>query len=322
MSKRGLLLLGLSLIMLATTAMGCGRQRVAQRAIVVASGDSAQQRLLAALTVLALEADGYPVRQEAGLGDSARLRAALLAGSVDLVWDYTDVVWSERMGRDLPVAGSQELYMRLRQEDQRNGVEWLPPAPYKRQVGVVMLAALAQQRSLGTLDDFAVYARSRDASVTLCTTEALSQATGGLPGFAARYGLQLAPWRIQILSEEEILKALRRNECQAALWARAYDAAVERDLVLLRDNRGFFHASDLALAVRRVTLVEHAGLEKRLRDLSTLLTQEAMVSMEREVAKGANPLRVARRYLTDKRFIGSTRPTPTPSPAPTATLGL
>lgn len=319
MKGRGMLL---GLLLLALSVMGCAQPRAAQRAITVASGDSAQQQLLAALTVLALEADGYAVRQQADLGDSARLRAALLAGSVDLVWDYTDVVWTERMGRDLPVASSQELYMRLRQEDQRNGVEWLPPTPYKRQVGVVIQAALAEQRGLRTLDDFATYARSRDATLTLCTTQALSEAAGGLPGFAARYGLQLAPGRIQILPEDEILNALRKDGCQAALWARAYDAAVERDLLLLRDNRGFFHASDLALAVRRATLVEHAGLEKRLRDLSILLTQEAMVAMEREVAKGANPSRVARRFLTDRRFIGPNRPTPTPSPAPTATPNL
>jgi osmoprotectant transport system substrate-binding protein len=310
------------LLAVALCCVSCAGRQAGGRAIVVASGDSAQQRLLGALTVLALEADGFSVVHHTDLGDSARLRLALLSGSVDIMWDFTAVVWTDRLGHDQPIVSSEELYMRLRQEDQRNGIEWLSPAPFKSQVGLVMRADLASRLGLRTLDELATYARSRDAGVTLCTTQALSESSGGLPGLALVYGLSLAPWRIKITPPGDMLSALRKGECQAALSADAHSAAVERDLRILRDNRAFFHASDLAVAARRSALVEHAALEKRLRDLSGLVTQEAMVSMEREVVKGANPTRVARRYLNDVGFIGSSRPTPTPAPTPTVTPSL
>lgn len=290
--------------------------------IVVASGDSTQQRLLGALTTLALEADGYAVTARDGLGDSVRLRAALLAGSVDIVWDYTDIVWSERLGHDQPVIDSQQLYMKLREEDRRYGVEWLSPTPFRGQVGLAAQADLAKQQGLRTIDDLARFARSQDANIILCTTQALSEAVGGLVGLRQVYMLNLAPWRIRILPAEKLQEALRQDECQVALAADAYSMAVDPAYMVLRDNRAFFHASDLAVAVRSPVLMQHMALEKRLRELSGVLTQEALVAMEHQVARGQSPSRVARRFLNDVGLIGGNRPTPTPRPTPTATPSL
>ncbi len=315
---------GLTLLLIAIilAAASCRPSSPQTSPLAIGHQDTPEQRLLAELTALLLEDKGFKVTLKGGF-EGPTLRKALLAGTVDIAWDYTGVVWREYLGHDVPITNAEELYERLRAEDLPAGITWLPPAPCQRRAGVVIRADLAQSKGLGTLDTFATYARSKDASLSLCTTESLAYFAGGLRGFAAVYGWDPSPGRVRILPEEEIASALEKGLCQAALAPDAYALADGHRTVVLEDNRAFFHASNLAVAVRTARLTAYPALERPLSDLSQALTQEAMSSMQSEMARGAKPRTLARRFLREAGLVGRPKVPPTPTPtrtSPYATL--
>ncbi|MBC7316175.1 MAG: hypothetical protein H5T70_07135, partial [Chloroflexi bacterium] len=214
-------MLGWALAILALALASCQPRGPQRPPLVIGHQDTPEQRLLAELTALLLEEKGFAVVLK-GDFEGLTLRKALLAGTVDIAWDFTGTVWQEYLGRDVPIVSAEELYLRLKAEDGPAGITWLPPAPCQQRTGIVVRTEFAQSKGLETLDDLATYARSKDASVILCTTERLTSFAGGLRGFAAVYGWDPSPGRVRIVAEEEIASALEKGTCQAALVPNAY----------------------------------------------------------------------------------------------------
>jgi len=314
LSKRNAL--GWAVVCLVLALASCQPRSPQRPPLVIGHQDTPEQRLLAELTALLLEEKGFSVVLQ-GDFEGPTLRKALLAGTVDIAWDYTGTVWQEYLGHDVPIVAGEELYLRLREEDYPAGITWLPPAPCQQRTGIVVRMEFAQSKGLETLDDLATYARSKDASVILCTTERLASFAGGLRGFAAVYGWDPSPGRVHIAAEEEIAPALEKGTCQAALVPDAYSLADGRKMLALEDNRAFFHASNLAVAVRTNRLIAYPSLERPLSDLSRALTQEAVSWMRSEMARGAKPRTIARRFLREAGLVGRPKVSPTPTPTRT-----
>jgi osmoprotectant transport system substrate-binding protein len=279
--------------------------------------------LLGQLTLQALEDDGYRIVDRTGLGDGVAVRRALVAGNVDVAWEYTGTAWATHLGHDQPMPDPQELYMRLRAEDLPRGITWLPPTSCRQRTGIVMREAVAEAAAIYTVGELVTHMTVKSADPGFCVASDLVEAMNGLRGLRLVYGWALGTSRTRAAPEEETLRALRQDECQAALVTDADGAAAAADLVHLRDDRSLFGASDLAAVVRTDSLHQYPMLEARLSQIATALTQARLLELEESIRRGAKPRSTARRFLSDSHLIGRNRATaqPTPSPWPTVTPG-
>ncbi|MCJ7825760.1 MAG: hypothetical protein MUP44_12750, partial [Anaerolineales bacterium] len=66
--------------------------------IVVGSKDFSEQFILGYIAVLALQDAGFEVDDQVGLGGTAVNREALLAGEIDMYWEYTGTGWMAHLG--------------------------------------------------------------------------------------------------------------------------------------------------------------------------------------------------------------------------------
>src|SRR5688500_9684597 len=114
-------------LLLCAAAAGCLRQ-AEPRAVVLGVGSTPAQRMLAALTVVALDRAGIAVEPRADLGGTVGLRREALRANIDLWWDYTGAAWSLGMGEQAPPADAQESYERVRRADQDRELVWLEPS--------------------------------------------------------------------------------------------------------------------------------------------------------------------------------------------------
>jgi len=273
------------------------RQRLA---ITVASGDDPEQLILGKATVYALEAAGYKVTDKTGLGAPWVVRKAFEAGNVDVCWDYTGTVWSKYLHHDQPILNGEELFQKVRQEDLLNGITWISTARRQRHVTILVRKSWAQQRGLLTIEDLAHYIKRENPEVSLCTTEESYRSAKGVHGVEVIYGFHFEEKQLRLVSsEEEALAALQQDHCECALGIRPNDAR-GIDLLPLRDTRGFFPPSQLAVAVRTATLRELPGIEYPLRKLGTLLTDKALDELLYQVlVEEKPPERVAKRFIQD-----------------------
>lgn len=289
-------------LMLCITIMGCREE--ADTPIIVASADSPEQVLLGALTVQALRGQGYRVVDKTSLGSPGAVRQALEAGQVDLCWEYTGDTWMVHLGHDRPISDPVQVYERVRETDAARGITWLPPAPSQNTMGLVM--ARDQARSLGitSISDLAGYVARVDPFIALCTPQERYGLAGGVRGIERVYNVRFNPRYVVYGSIEEGYARVARGECFCAMGYSLDVGLVTHDLVVLVDDRTFFQASNLAVAVRTPVLEALPGLEEDLTRLSALLTQEAMMAMLRDVAiKGENPEVVARRFLAAEGLL-------------------
>jgi len=284
--------------------VGCNPQLRQRKPVIIAYARTSEQMILGKLTANLLESEGYRVEEKASFASEEMVRKALEAGTVDVAWAYTGDAWTSYLGHDIPISDPQELLARVRDEDERNGIVWLSPAPYQRALGVWVLGPLADTSSVRTISDLAAQIRSVDPNLELCVQEHDYVVTNGVLGLEMVYGFEVAQSNLRLFDSPESLGAAATGTCDCAV-APVGDAwlmsAGGRPLI---DNRGFFLASSLAPVVRESALQDFPDLELYLGQLSVLLTRDAVVDMYMRVAVDSEkPNRAARRLLMDHGLL-------------------
>jgi osmoprotectant transport system substrate-binding protein len=306
------MVLAVSLVLsVAIGLVGC-RPNLRQRMpITVASARTPEQLVLGHMTVMALEAAGYRVVDQVGLGDEQAVRRALEAGEIDIVWAYTGDIWNHALGRDRPITDPGELYHQVRDEDRLRGIIWLSPTACQRTPGLVMSEALASHYGITTIHDLARVLARNNPNLRLCVPEWFRiQGAGGLRGLEQVYNLRFRHNAVHTLSIEESYAALKGVGAVACDCALGYgnDIAVIGGLRMLRDDRRFFQVSSLVIGVRTEALQEFPELQQHLAEITHILDGHAMAELYRQTAiENEDPKSAAERFLREHNVIGRGR---------------
>ena len=290
-------------LLLAVSACGFTPTAGSLGPVTVGSGSSAEQMILGKLTVLALRYDGYQVEDRTGLGDAVAVREALEARDIDICWEYTGDTWAISLHHDLPIRDAHQVYAQVREEDRLNEITWLSPAPCQRRMGVAMRTDDATAKGIVNITDLALYLRRREPNLSLCVSESYDNKAYGTQGLESIYGLRFVRERVQRMSIENGYRALASGDCDVSLGFSTDYQLRGGELILLKDDKEFFQVSGLAVGVRDPVLREYPRLERSLDRLSTLLTQDALIALNRQVAlEGRTPEDVAKRFLREHGY--------------------
>ena len=158
------------------------------------------------------EKAGFEVVDRTEFGTPDILRAALMAGEVDLVLDYTGSgqYYHETDSTDAwtdPVAG-YELTRDLDREV--NDLIWLTPANANNTEGLAVRRDFAQEHGLKTIADLAAYINA-GGEIKLIAAASFVENVKGLIGFEEAYGFRLKADQLITLASgntAEMLKAL------------------------------------------------------------------------------------------------------------------
>ena len=295
-----------ALLLICVILLGGCKPTTRQRTkVVVSSAKTPEQLVLGEMTVVALKDAGYNVVDRTGFGSSWMVRKALDAGNVDICWEYTGESWTVHLGHDYPIADPHELFQKLQDEEALQGITWLALAPCQHTLGLVIRREVAQEQQITRLTDLARYVNQVNPDIALCVPEGVLDQASGIRGVERVYGLSFDRDRIRVMSIEDGYEALLGGECDCATGFATDVTIVDEGLFFLEDDKGFFQASNLAVAVRTPVLEELPALEQTLTAISALLTQEAMAEMYRQVViEGDRPEVVAKRFLTENGLIG------------------
>lgn len=276
---------------------GCMAEREAGSEIVVGVGSSAEQRVLAALTVLALERAAIPVQSAEEADDVGDLRQQAESGDLDLFWDYTGSALSlELLPRQPPPADPEESFERVaRADEQRNGFAWLGPTQANATLALFVRRASVPQGEEGTLTWLS---RELSNGAPLCADPDFVERDGGLRSLAAEYSIAIDAIRPVPAAEEEAIAGVQSGRCFAGLATATSGAAENADLIPVRDDLGVFPAFIVAPVVRGPIL----DAEPRIRDALSQVFQldtAALRSLNGRIEAGAEPRAVAEEMLGD-----------------------
>lgn len=301
---RGSVALVALVAMVAATAFGgCASQpspggdasALGDDAITVASFDFPESELLAEVYGQALQAAGFEVRFEIGLGPRELVQPALARGLVELVPEYAGtalrfVSLGESPSTDDLAATTSALGHALRDR----GLVALAPAPAQDANAVVVTRALADRYALDEISDLAAVA----SRLTFGGPPGCPDRPFCLAGLEDTYGVRFAAFLPLDVGGPLTHQALSGGHVDVALLFTTDPGIAGDELVVLADDRGLQPAENVTPVVRR-EVVQRWGdrVVDTVDAVSGRLTTETLRSLNARVAGGEPRARVAGDWL-------------------------
>jgi osmoprotectant transport system substrate-binding protein len=282
----------------------------AEDRIVVASKIDTEGALLGNMILALLEARGLAVENKIQLGPTNIVRAAIVAGQVDIYPEYTgngalffhmesDPAWKNW-------AQGYALVERLCRERKR--LVWLTPAPANNTWVIAVRKDLAERHGLKSMGDFAKYL-AEGGRIKLAASAEFVESPAALPAFEATYGFRLSDEQLLTLSGGNTAATLRAAAEQMsgvnAAMAYGTDGALAAlGLVALDDDKGAQIVYAPAPVVREPVLQQHPEIRNTLDPVFATLTLETLQKLNAEIAvEGREGQAVAVSYLKSKLFL-------------------
>ena len=281
-----------------------------QGRVVVASKIDTEGALLGSMILSVLKAHGLAVEDKLQLGPTNIVRAAILAGQIDLYPEYTgngalffhlekDPVWKDW------AAGAGKVAALDREQ---NHLVWLAAAPANNTWVIALRHDLAESLKLKTMDDFAKYVAG-GGRIKLAASAEFIESPAALPAFEATYGFKL--------NDEQLLTLSGGNtaatERAAAEGTSGVDAAMAYGtdgelaalgLVALEDDKAAQVVYAPAPIVREAVLQQHPEIAKLLDPVFAGLTLETLQRLNAQIAvDGEDAGAVAVAYLQSQHLL-------------------
>ncbi|HVR47406.1 MAG TPA: glycine betaine ABC transporter substrate-binding protein [Candidatus Binatia bacterium] len=262
-------------------------------AVRVGSKNFTESFVIAEIYAQALERAGTRVERLFNLGSTQIAIAAMERGNIDCYPEYTGTALIDVLHLP-PIADSRRAYAVVAREfERRYGIVWLDPSPMNDSQALATTRAISQAKRLATLSD-----ASRAApQLRLATIQEFLARPDGLPGLQRFYGgFRFA----QVRTYDIALKyqALLEGRADVASAFSTDGEIATGALVVLRDDRHFWSAYNVAPVVRRAALAARPQIARILNAVSPAITDTAAQTMNAAVEKSQqDPADVAAAFL-------------------------
>lgn len=279
-------------------------------AVVVASKIDTEGALLGNMIADMLEARGLPVDKKIQLGPTNIVRAAILAGQIDIYPEYTGngAVFFHREA-DPAWKNADSGYALIKQLDRAaNHLVWLAPAPANNTWIIAIRNDLAGFPAGKCLDDLALYLAA-GGPLKLAASAEFVESPAALPAFETTYGFNLKADQLLTLSGGNTAATLRAaaegiSGVNAGMAYGTDGEIAALGLTALCDDKGAQIVYRPAPVVREAVLERHPEITAALGPVFASLTLTTLQRLNARIAvEGDDPGAVASDYLTSRHFL-------------------
>jgi osmoprotectant transport system substrate-binding protein len=301
---RGLALLAAILAFLATACgsanpLGGGAVSGDLKSIKVGSADFPESKIIAEIYAQALEANGFTVGRQFGIGSRETYVPAVKDHSIDLIPEYTGNLlqyFDKQTNATDPNSVLLALYRAL-----PGDLAILTPSPANDQDTVAVTSETAAKWQLKTIADLAKHS----AEVKFGGPSEFMNRAEGLPGLKKNYGLDIAPANFVSISDgggPATVRALVDGTVTAADIFSTSPAIPQNKLVMLEDPKNNFLAANVVPLVASQKMSDQ--LKTVLDAVSAKLTTEALIEMNTETSGngGIDPDQAAAKWIKANGF--------------------
>jgi len=308
MSRRKVIWTAVFFLALMPAMLAFGAYGAQADEVVVGSKEFTEQIILGQITLMILEENGIPVRDETNLGGTLVLRESQELGDVDICWEYTGTALITHLGYAEAITDPEECYQVVKKEDyERFNLVWLDYAPLNNTYTIMMRQADADELGIVTISDLAEAINEgveapEPGNWSFATDHEYSIRDDGYPGLTELYGFHFDS--VQIMDLGITYAALRDGNVALAMGF-ATDGRIDAfGLVNLVDDQYFHPVYNAAPVVRAEVLEQYPEIEDILAPVAELLDDETMSGLNSKVdIEGYEPDEVAEMWLQEHGFI-------------------
>lgn len=258
--------------------------------IVVGSKDTVQDRIIAEMMALTLEARGHAVERRIGIGDSADVFQALRAGDVDIYPEYSGTALA--LLDAPPEADPEAVRARLAGPFAALSLEFLVPFGFESRFVPLTRRNLAHGERLARVSDLAPIAGELRLGVSRSFGE---RPRDGLAGFLERFGLDFR--NVVVVPEERresLYQMLLDERIDVMIGFSTDPQIVDFGLAPLAVDQLFFPPYDAAPLTSAAAIMRHPTLPDALAPLGGAIDAATLRELVRQVqVTGRTPRAVA-----------------------------
>lgn len=273
----------------------------------VGTKDFAEQYIIAQILAQALEAGGADVESTQDLASPDGPRNALLAGEIDLAWEYTGTAWINYLGNEEPIDDPMEQYEAVRDDDlEENGVVWSEPAPFDNTYGFALSQEAAEEFGVSTVSELADFVEDNPEQASLCADATFPTRDDGLPRIEEVYGFE---WPSdQIIGNMDFgviyTSIADRDPCEIGEIFTTDGRILALDLVVMEDDQNGFISYLSSVMVMEELAEEWPDILDLAAEIGAPIDEQLMTEMNAAVdVDGEFPEDVAEQYLQEQGFI-------------------
>ena len=267
--------------------------------IVVGSADFPESKIIAEIYAQALEANGFTVGRQYGIGSRETYIPAIRDHSIDLIPEYTGNLlqyFDSETDVTTPNDVLLELFRAL-----PGDLSILNPSPAEDKDTVAVSSQTAQRWNLETIGDLAAHS----PEVTFAAPSEFLKRSEGMPGLKEKYGLDIPEKNFVAISDgggPATVRALTGGTVTAANIFSTSPAIEQNNLVVLADPENNFPAANVVPLVSSQKKSDQ--LKTVLDAVSAKLTTDDLISLNAETTgnSGINPDEAAQNWVRDNGF--------------------
>ena len=252
------------------------------RPIVVGSKDFTEQLILGSMVVQLLEANGYEVDDQTGLGGTTVNREALEAGEIDVYWEYTGTALVNFLGVEEVITDPDQAYQMSLEADAANGLAWLVPADFNNTY-TLMVKQDTVDAGIASIGDLAAAINDAPADWRLCTNAEFYARPDGFKGVETLYGFEFVEENVIAMDSGLTYQALVDGECEVAMGFATDGRIAAFNFTNLDDDMGFFPTYNPAPVVRQEVLDADPGIGFVMNRLGATLDTATMTDLNKRV---------------------------------------
>ncbi len=274
--------------------------------ISVGSKNFSEQLLLGKMTGILLKSAGASVEDLTNIPGSASARQAMLAGEVDVQWEYTGTAWLSYFQENKPIRDPQQQYEAVRDRDKaRNDLIWLQPAPMNNTYGFATPQAKAERLNVSSLSDLKKLPKSE---LTFCVESEFASRNDGLrpmlKAYGLTYGTDVPRRNVKIFDTGAIYSATARGACNFGEVFTTDGRIKALHLTVLKDDKSFFPNYNVAAVWRGEVIRRYPQLRDLIAPVAAKLTDQTLITLNGRIdVQGQSPTRVAEDWLRSQGFI-------------------
>ncbi len=273
--------------------------------LTVGSKDFTEQFVLSQILEQALTATGANVTDKINLGGTSVNREALLAGEIDMYWEYNGTGWTVHLAQQDPSDDPQTLTEDVRKMDlEQNQIDWIGRAPFNNTYGFATGPDLTKANG-GAFDlqGMADYLKA-NPDATVCMETEFPNRPDGAPLFTKATGYEIPESQTQILDTNVIYTETAKGECDFGEIFTTDGRIPALDLSIV-DDGGAFILYNVSLNIRdEVYQKAPDQFDALVPILMDPLDNDAMAELNRQVSvDGEDPADVAQKYLVDQGLV-------------------
>jgi len=269
------------------------------KSVVVGAADFPESKIIAEIYAQALEANGFTIVRQFGIGSRETYIPALRDHSIDLIPEYTGNLlqyFDPKSTVTRPADVELALYRAL-----PGDLSILNPASANDSDTVTVTEATARKWNLKSIADLAPHS----AEVKFGAPSEFLNRAQGLPGLKAKYGLDIKEDNFVAISDgggPATVKALSGGTVTAANIFSTSPAIPQNKFVVLEDPKNNFLPGNVVPLVSSQKKSDE--LKKVLDAVSARLTTKGLTELNASVSgnSGIDPDEAARQWVAENAF--------------------